>query len=213
MGKLGQFLAWTIVPLLLIGSALRIFLFEPWTVPRDKWIAASVGPSLSGGDLVLLLTRGTPGFGDLVRCADPEKSGSFVIGRIVGTQGDVVEIGGSQLRVNGKAYNSTDACDKATFPIVSPETEQTIDLKCGRVEMAGGWHFIGRSPRPPKATAPRKFKVETARVFLISDNRDIHDDSRDFGALPVDTCDRRIVFRLWSAKGWMDSGPRMTLIR
>ena len=42
---------------------------------------------LAEGDLVLLL-RSTPKVGDLVRCADPDQPGRYVVGRLVAEQGE-----------------------------------------------------------------------------------------------------------------------------
>jgi signal peptidase I len=55
-------------------------------------------------------------------------------------------------------------------------------------------------------------KVPAGHVFLASDNRYYHDDSRDFGSVPKDSCHERVVFRLWSARGWFDEARRMSLI-
>lgn len=211
MANLGKLVGWTVGPVLIVGGLARAFLLEPWTVPTDPWIAASVAPSLDGGDEVLMLTRGKPAAGDLVRCADPEKKSDFVVGRIVGMQGDVVEVQGYHLSVNGNRFDSTDACDPPTYPVLSPATHQKMQLDCGRVEMGGGWHFIGRDPKNMSEMA-RKFTIGAGKVFLMSDDRSIHDDSRDFGQIPLETCNRRVVFRLWSSKGWSDAKRRMTYI-
>jgi signal peptidase I len=49
-------------------------------------------------------------------------------------------------------------------------------------------------------------------VFLASDNRHYHDDSRDFGTVVRASCQERVVFRFWSARGWFDQKRRMTFI-
>lgn len=189
-----------------------MFVFEPWLVPKDDWLNASTSPTLDAGDNVLLLTVGKPSVGDLVRCKDPEEPSAFVIGRIIGTGSDVVEIGTGVLKVNGHGYPSSEACADSGFTVLSPDTGLRLDLVCGRVEFAGGWHFMGRVPKA-KPVPPKTYKVEPGKFFLVSDDRDIHDDSRDFGSVPMELCDRRIVFRLWGAKGWMDGKRRLTLIR
>ena len=85
----------------LVLVIIRYSMFKTWTLPEDGWTAASVAPTLWGGDTVLLLTAGTPGMGDLVRCADPEIEGEWVVGRIVGMGGDEVDLKGRTLRING----------------------------------------------------------------------------------------------------------------
>ncbi len=50
-------------------------------------------------------------------------------------------------------------------------------------------------------------------LFLLSDDRSYHDDSRDFGTVPADSCTGRIVFRLWGKEGWCDDKRRMTFVQ
>ena len=212
MRKLLQFLAWIAGGLVVIGVILRLTLFESWTIPDDPWLAASLQPTLGAGDTVLVLVRGTAGFGDLVRCPDPEDSNRFIVGRIVGVAGDKVELTGRTLLVNGKPFNASEACTEHTVLIKHPETGHEMEIECSRVELAGGWHFRGVLPKPSNREDVKK-DVGEGNVFLMSDNRDLHDDSRDFGTLPHASCNQRIVFRLWGPAGWSDSVRRMTVIR
>jgi signal peptidase I len=211
MEKLLKFLLWTLA----IGGALlafgRLVLFEPWTVPSDPWLAVSVAPTLAPGDTVLVLTRGEPGFGDLVRCSDPEKEG-FVVGRIVGLPGDQVELKGRSLRINGYRYDAADACKDPRFTLQHPDTGREIEHTCGRVEMGGGWHFRATS-EPYRSENDAAQRVGDGRLFLLSDNRDLHDDSRDFGTIPRERCEGPLVFRLWGAQGWLERRGRLEVIR
>jgi signal peptidase I len=213
MNKVLKFILWTgaiVGGLVLLG---RLLLFETWTIPTDPpTLPASVAPTLAAGDLVIVLTRGKPAFGDLVRCPDPETPGRFVVGRIVGLPGDEVEVIGHTVRVNGRAYDSSDACTENTFKVASPDSGREVEMQCGRVEMGGGWHFRGHAKTPRKGNDHKK-RVGEGYVLLLSDNRDMHDDSRDFGPLPIDGCTERIVFRLWGTGGWTDSSRRMDVIR
>ncbi len=212
MSELRRSIGWIVGTTLVVGGALRLFVFDVWTVPEDKWLAASIAPTLGAGDTVLLLRHGKPGTGDLVRCADPEKAGKLVVGRIVGMPGDKVELGAARLTVNGHSFVSSEACTESTFTVTEPETGSAVKLNCSRIEMSGGWHFMGSRP---KATSdrPHAHEVGPGRYYLASDNRGMHDDSRDFGAIPQATCNRRIVFRLWGAGGWLDGSRRFTVVR
>lgn len=212
MEKLLKFLLWTVGVFIVLFGLGRAFLFETWTVPEGSWIAASTAPTLAGGDLVLVLTVGQAEFGDLVRCADPEDPAYHVVGRIAGVGGDVVELRGPVLTVNGNRYVATEACKEAQFTILHPDSGNEVTMNCARVEMGSGWHFRGNLPQASKNNDVRK-EVGPGKVYLLSDNRDIHDDSRDFGSLPEETCKQRIFFRLWSKEGWWDSKSRLTIIR
>jgi signal peptidase I len=211
MGKFTKALLWTVGILAGIALILRVLVLKAWTVPDDPRLAASVAPTLAGGDVVLVLTRGDRGFGDLVRCKDPEDPQRFVVGRIAGVGGDVVEIDGNRLVVNGKRFEANSACSDTTFTITHPSSGSEIELRCDVVEMGGGWHYRGFNPKPFQAVKSRT-EVDPGMVYLLSDNREHHDDSRDFGLMPAASCSERIVFRLWSDKGWTDRKRRMTYI-
>ncbi len=215
MQKALRFLLWVLGGFVALCVVARLVLLESWVLPdyeTEPFLGASIEPTLSGGDTVLVFTRGTPGFGDLVRCPDPEDSGRWVIGRIVGTAGDTVEVAGRSLQVNNKRYNSTDACTEPRFFVKHPDSGTEIEMQCARIEMGSGWHYRGTGRKYKKGNDKRK-RVGEGMVFLLSDNRDLHDDSRDFGSLPADSCSERIVFRLWGAAGFSDTKRRFTVIR
>jgi signal peptidase I len=211
MRKLWRGLLWTAGVLLVLALVLRLTAFDVWTVTDDPYIGASLAPTLAGGDTVILLRRGTPGFGDLVRCVDPQDPKAFVLGRIAGVEGDTVEIEGPRLRVNGRDYGGSTACAEPKIHIKHPETQKEIELSCDVVEMGGGWHY--RATMVQQFTEQKKTKtVGPGMFFLVSDNRLLHDDSRDYGLVQRDTCAERPVVRLWSKAGWTDEKSRLTYV-
>jgi len=84
-------------------------------------------------------------------------------------------------------------------------------MQCNVIEMGGGWHYRGNEKKVAP-TAVFKHEVGEGMVFLLSDNIDFHDDSRDYGALEASSCTEKIVFRLWSDTGFKDEDSRMTFI-
>jgi signal peptidase I len=196
----------------LITLVLRIFLFKVWTIPNDAILGASLAPTLASGDVVLVLTRGERGLGDLVRCADPEDAQRWVIGRIYGIEGDRVSVSNGFVTVNGRRYTTTESCVEDTVESIDPRSGAPIKVACSRVELGGGWHFMGSSPGG-SAEAPREHTVGPGRYYLISDNRSNHEDSRDFGAVLKETCVDRITFRLWGKEGFGDAKRRFDVIR
>ena len=85
-------LLWLAGILLVAGLLLHAFVVDIWVIPDDPVLGASLAPTLSDGDTVIVLKRGTPEFGDLVRCADIEDPTAFVVGRAAGFERDIVEI-------------------------------------------------------------------------------------------------------------------------
>jgi signal peptidase I len=212
MQKFGKALGFTVLGLVVVFGLLRVLLFKTWTVPTSLRLSASVAPTLDGGDFVLLLTRGTPGFGDLVRCKDPEDPTQYVVGRILGVEGDKIEIVGRNVSVNGKRYNPVQACPARKYQTVHPNTEADVELECGVVEMGGGWHYRGQTK---SKVNPMTFNAEVGEgmVYLLSDDIDLYDDSREFGTLERASCKERVVFRFVGKNGWGDEDARMTVIR
>ncbi len=212
MKKFAKFLLYTVVFIAIVVGLLRLVLFKTWTIPEDDpWLDAAIRPTLHGGDTVLVMTRGSAGFGDLVRCSDPDNPGDYIVGRIAALSGDRIEITGSTVRVNGDQYAASEACNPSEFTVEHPETGSEIDLQCARVEMGGGWHFVGKGTTQKRRKAYKK-KVGGGRVFILSDNRELPYDSRELGTLPLENCQERIVFRLWGTTGWTDSEHRLTII-
>lgn len=201
-------LAWTVGIIAVLLGLARLLLFKVWTVPSDSSLVLSIAPTLSEGDVVLLLTRGDRDAGDLVRCSHPSES-RWLIARIAGTAGDKVKVAGNYVQINGRKYRTTDSCaeDKIHVTTASGKGE---DLTCQRVEFGGDWHFIavGRDTEESDEKT-----VGSDRVFLVSDNRNDYFDSRDYGDLMASACQEKVVFRLWGKEGFFQSKHRFEYIR
>jgi signal peptidase I len=212
MASLWRGLGWTAAIVVVLGAAGRAIFLEPWTLPDDDKTSASVAPTLSGGDTVLYMKRERPGFGDLVRCLDPDDPNKFVIGRVAGLSGDVVETSGRELSVNGKRYLSEMVCAHEKIQIPHPTSGSQVTLWCDQVSMGGHSHFRGMGEKGV-VSSPTRHTVGEGMLFLLSDDRTYHDDSRDFGQVPAKSCTGRIVFRLWGRDGWKDDAHRLTSIQ
>jgi signal peptidase I len=208
VSKFLKFLFWVAGTISVIVLILRLTILNVWTIPDDLVLDSSMRPTLASGDLVVMLTVGQRGFGELVRCTDPEDAQRFVVGRIVGLAGDTVQITNPVVTVNGTKYDRSDGCNNVTVP--HPRTGSPVQVGCSRVEMAGGWHFRANGP---SVESPSTHKVGEGLLYLLSDDRGFHDDSRDFGAIPVESCKNLIVFRLWGKAGSDDVASRFTYIR
>jgi signal peptidase I len=184
-----------------------------WTMTADDpLLSLSVMPTLEAGDVLVLLRGGTPGFGELALCADPEVAGKYVIGRILGEQGDRIETAHAVVTVNDKVISTRHGCTPGKISVSDPRNGESMELTC-EIEDAGGTEYTRvRAASVTGPTVPYRVTVPSGHVFLASDDRYYHDDSRDFGTLPRDSCPERVVFRVMSARGWFDSPRRMTLI-
>ena len=203
-------LLWALGACALLGGLLYLVV-DPWTVPSDDpQLAASIAPTLSVADLVLVARSTGASDAALVRCADPDAPGRFVIGRVVAHAGEHLELVGGALTIDGKAVAASVTCDPSRVHIVDPKTQEEQELSCNLEEL-GGYHSILRNADPSKADPDVKADVEAGRVYLLSDNRVMHLDSRDFKTVLASSC-QRIVLRLWSSAGWLDAKNRLTVL-
>jgi signal peptidase I len=192
--------------------ALQATCIEIWTVPSDDPLfSASVMPTLEAGDTVLLWRLGTPRFADLVRCADPQVPGRFVVGRILGEHGDYVKVEGAVF-VNGRIISAAHGCPVGEYAIPHPISGEPTDMRCESEEAGGNDYTRLRLEKPTGPPEKSDSRVPNEHVFIVSDDRPFHYDSRDFGPLPTASCPERIVFRLWSIRGWSDAARRLSMI-
>jgi signal peptidase I len=214
MRKLLRFLLWTALIVGVVVGLARATAIRWWRVPEgDNYLDASIAPSLHGGDLVLLWRLTKPSFGDLVVCPEPNAPDRVVIGRLIGDPGDEVKVEGSKLYVNGRAAETETACDPHHFKTIHPSTHAEIEQDCSIEVVAGHSHMRGGTLGAGVLPAPVDQKVTAGRAFLLSDNRLLPYDSRDFGLVDPSTCTETVVFRLFSRDGYKDEQNRFVFIR
>lgn len=215
MRKMFHFLFWVA----LIGGALlgvaRATAIRWWRVPRDdRYLTASISPSLRGGDLILLWRLTKPAMGDLVLCPEPKHPERVVIARIAAQGRDELEVTGADIMRNTRRQTVEANCTPRTFLEHDPESGVEVEQSCSMEEVnSNGGSFRGElvesSPRPKDV----KLTVPEGTYWLVSDNRLFPYDSRDFGAVPVETCTEKVFFRLVSAKGFFDADARNQYVR
>ena len=204
-----KFVAWAAGILGGAALLLYLFVFDVWTIPGDDPMeSASIEPALSAGDVVLLSRHTTVTRGNLLRCPDPQAPGRFVIARAIGTVGEHVEISNEVVTLDGKRLPSPRACDTPTVVLHDPQSDQDVTLHCS-IEDFGERDFWALRADPPEP--PSKALVESGRWFLVSDDRHIHVDSRDFGQIDTTGC-LHIVFRIEGRAGIGDDKKRLSVI-
>jgi signal peptidase I len=176
-----------------ITLLLYLFVFDTWVVPGDDPLfTASLAPTLSPADRILTRRGSTPIIGELARCIVPDGSGKYVIGRVFGKAGDLVTIENEKPLTNGKGAPSRHAC--GIVSVVHPVSGDAVPLNC-MVEDNGSFTYSTLAHAEYRE-GTRTARVEAEKLFLVSDDRHIHYDSRDFGAVDASTCEH-VVYRLW----------------
>jgi signal peptidase I len=210
MSGLMRFLFWAAVVLGGFGVFLYFAFFDLWKLPSDDpQFVVSVEPTLSAGDLVVIARHGSPGTGNLVRCADPDEPRRFVVGRWMASPGDKVDILGENITINGEHASSPRGCATGKTSLTNPASGAQESLMCRQVEFAGLTHEVLTSVE--HAEGHRAVTVDSGKIFIASDNRHMHLDSRDFGSIDPSSCEH-VLFRLWGNSGFGDASHRFTII-
>ncbi|MDP9003115.1 MAG: signal peptidase I [Myxococcota bacterium] len=205
-----KIVAWVVAIVGAPALLMYLFFFDVWTVPADDpLLAASIQPTLGAGDIVLVTRRTWVDRGNLLRCADPETAGRFVVARAIGRAGDNVAFNAETVSLDGQRTPSPRACEVARLTVHDPRTDDDVPLACSIEEYGDRSFPVLRSLDHPEN--PTTLKVEPGRWFLVSDDRHIHLDSRDYGLIDPSTC-QHVVFRLVGAAGFSDSERRLNII-
>lgn len=203
----GRNLVWLGAILGAIGLLLYLFVFDTWVVPGDEpALTAAIAPTLDPDDRILTRRGGSPKYGELARCVRGDGSGKYVIGRVFGLGGDTVEVNNERVATNGKGMPTRFGC--GTVNVVHPVSGDSVPLSCS-VEDNGAFTY-SVLVHPEYREGQRVTKVEPEKIYLVSDNRHIHLDSRDFGPVDASTCEH-VVFRLWG-QTFADSSHRFNIL-
>ncbi|MCC6215472.1 MAG: signal peptidase I [Polyangiaceae bacterium] len=215
MRNLLRGLAWVLLVVALIVGGLRALALRWWQVPTDDpFLEASVSPTLSPGDWILLWRATAPKFGDLVLCPEPGAPARVVIGRIAAEEGQDVRVEGEHIYLDDRKIPNERACDPATFTVADPNSGSLDTMSCDEEALASGTHKRGvarGAVAQPHVRA--NLRVPKGKVYLVSDNRKYPYDSRDFGTVPRETCKEHVFFRVMGVQGLGDVATRFTTLR
>ena len=189
-------------PLIVIVLVLRSFVGEPFRIPSGSMV-----PTLLVGDFIYvnkyayglrlpvvdtkILDLGEPERGDVVVFRYPEDPSIDFVKRVIGLPGDHIEYRDKQLFVNGEPLPQTHLGAYGTYPVqaVQLRNETIGDVEHEIIIMTG------------RDTGPLEFSVPDGEYFVMGDNRDNSNDSREWGTVP----ERNLVGR--AVVVWMSWVP------
>lgn len=176
-----------IIMALLLALFIRTFIVQAFKIPSGSMI-----PTLQIGDHILvnklaygirvplwghyLVDFKKPQPGDVVVFVFPEDRSKDFIKRVIGVAGDVVEIRGKKVYINGQ-------------PVRDPHAHFE-----GEDGAQGGANFFVRDDYGPR-TVPEN------HIFVMGDNRDRSYDSRFWGFVDLDDVRGKAFLIYWSWDG------------
>lgn len=159
--------------ILLIAATLRVFVVFPQKLPDE-----AMQTSLYSGDFMMVskisYKFNSPVVGDIVVFDHPLRLGEKLTRRIIATEGQTVEIVGKMVYVNDE-------------PILEPSSVTHADYRILPSE------FSTRDYCPPQ-------QVPLGQVYMLADNRDQAEDSRDFGFIDMSVIRGKALFVYFSWK-------------
>ncbi|HPF35523.1 signal peptidase I [bacterium] len=146
--------------------------------------------------------RADPARGDIVTFASPA-DGVRLVKRVIALPGDMVEMRGNRLLLNGEplAYADRDAPLIWSLP---PDDPAPVDLLTE--DLAGVRHTVMLTPDRPSRSDWGPVRVPEGRYLMLGDNRDNSADSRWFGFVPREAVEGRahhVAVSLDHDHGWL----------
>lgn len=137
----------------------------------------SMLPYLEEGQYILVnrraYRRASPARGDVVVLRHPTRAGRCYIKRVAGLPGEVVQVRGAQVRIDGE-------------PLASLE-DWPLALDCGDAS---------------DAPISREYALGEGQCFVMGDNLRDSDDSRTFGPVDLDMLLGKCWIRYWPLSQW-----------
>lgn len=165
---------------------LRIWFVSVATVGHN-----AMAPTLVAGDKIAIWRNTEIALGDVVICVHPRYADRYVLGRVVGLPGAVLEADSGWLVVNGRrVLRNYDGMRR--FNDVVRGRVETFSLATEEISIHTATIFI----RKGDTMRLRKHTVKTG-IYLLGDNRShTNEDSRTFGEVDPATCLGTVFLRL-----------------
>ncbi len=181
----------SLFPVLLIVLLFRSFLFEPFKIPSGSMI-----PTLLIGDFIVvnkfsyglrlpvlhtkIVSLGEPKRGDVVVFRYPVDTSVNFIKRLVGLPGDTISYRNKELYINGEKVPEK-AIGRFTSDEVKCSTPRSdalyLNETLGEVEH-------GILEHENSGSRNGQWQVPEGHYFMMGDNRDRSNDSREWGFVP-----------------------------
>ncbi len=189
-----------------IALIVRTFVMAAYKIPTGSMI-----PTLKIGDFIFswklpyamkipfsnfnLITPRMPNHGDVIVFKSLEDPATSLIKRVIALPGDRIEIKKRILILNGK----TSHYDALATDAVTGDSYRDY-YQIYREEVMGQTHDVMfRRGQEEESFGPEV--VPEGKIFVLGDNRDSSEDSRNWGMVPIENVEGR-AFMIWLSLDW-----------
>ena len=164
-----------IIGAIVLAIFLRVVFIGVFKVPT-----ITMAPTLLAGDFIISnklaygIKEKKPARGDVIVFTRTEKLGQYFIKRVVAGSGDVLSISAGELTINGEKCSYVSEQKIENFEIFN----ETCMNSSRRILRA----LTGQLKTPDMASVTLK----DGEFFVLGDNRDASEDSRDWGPIASD---------------------------
>jgi signal peptidase I len=171
--SLGEVLR-TLAIALAVAAGVHRFLVAPYWIPSGSMV-----PALRPGDCIAVtkLLNGPFRRGEVVVFTSPTGSGEVLVKRIIGLPGDSVQFKAGRLFLNGR---EVPCADKGHYEDVSGAGPVVARI-CTETLPGGAGYPILKVTDDGFANNTPLYTMPPGNLFLLGDNRDNSEDSRDLG--------------------------------
>jgi signal peptidase I len=194
----------TVGAIVMAAGVLRPFFSEGFQMPSGSMV-----PTLLPGDHIMVdKLRHTVRRGDVIVFKWPRDPSIDYVKRLVGLPGDVVQISGGRLLVNGvelprERYQE----DCPQGPDGLTDFENAGPCVRWHETLDGHTYDIGTNTVLGEAGDMIRIVVPADALFVLGDNRDASSDSRYWGYVPLANVKGVVRFIWWSSPGPGLRGP------
>jgi signal peptidase I len=168
----------------------------PTILPGDRFLANK-----------LAYRSKDPQRGDLVVFVSPQNRRTNYIKRVVALAGDTVEIKDNDLYINGQKLEHTKINGSILNKIKVEVQGKMLDGDVYEETNNGAkYRIFLKSGDDTKLANFAKVTVPDYHCFVLGDNRNMSEDSRHFGSVPLTTIKARADYLYWPAKDWSRFG-------
>lgn len=153
----------------LITLGLRTFVFVPYEIPSGSMERTIMTGDMVFSEKVSYYFR-TPERGDIVTFDDPEVEGRTLIKRVIAVGGQMVDLQGGFVYVDGERLDEPYTLGKASYPLSHTADDADVSFP---------------------------YEVPQGELWVMGDNRTASQDSRYFGSIPANSVTGRAALIYW----------------